>query len=130
MFGFKSRVLFLCAAAALLGACGSSSVSTSGLSPDAAAGKKLAVRECGSCHSVNGADGVGPTWKGLSGSNVKLANGQTVTADEAYLTTAIQDPDAQVVAGYHSGVMSSAFPKGKVSDAQTRELIAYIDTLK
>ena len=36
--------------------------------------------------------GTGPTWKGLYGSEVKLVDGTTVTADETYLKESITDP--------------------------------------
>ena len=50
--------------------------------PDA--GKALVAQNgCGGCHSLDGSKLVGPTWHGLFGSQVKLSNGQTVTADEA-----------------------------------------------
>ena len=38
--------------------------------------------------------------QGLFGSMVKLANGQTVKADEQYLLESILDPDKQIVKGY------------------------------
>ena len=67
---------------------------------------------------VVGFPGVGPTWKGLAGSRVKLVDGTTVTADNAYLRTAIEDPDRQIVAGDQSGVMRAAIP-GDRSPAPT-----------
>lgn len=49
-------------------------------------GRLANQRGCLSCHSTDGSSGVGPTWKGLAGSAVRLANGSTVTADGEYLT--------------------------------------------
>lgn len=94
-------------------------------------GKKLyAARGCRSCHSLDGSPGVGPTWKGLAGSRVKLAGGEgTVAADDAYLLTAITDPDKQIVAGYQPGVMSGTIPRGSVSRADAKALVAYIASL-
>lgn len=63
---------------------------------------------CAACHSLNGSAGVGTSFKGLSGSRVVLADGQTVTADDAYLEQSIASPDAKIVNGYRSGVMSAA----------------------
>ena len=66
-----------------------------------AAGKALARdRGCTSCHSSSGAKGTGPTWKGLYGSEVKLSDGTTVTADETYIKESITDPSAKIVDGY------------------------------
>ena len=89
-----------------------------------------ASKGCKSCHTIDGSAGAGPTWKGLAGSQVKLADGSTVTADDAYLTAAIEDPDAQIVDGYKPGVMSASIPKGSVSKADATALVGYIDSLK
>ena len=60
---------------------------------DAAAGKQLAEQlGCQLCHSTNGSAGVGPTWQNLAGAQVKLADGTTVTADDAFLVRSILDP--------------------------------------
>lgn len=63
---------------------------------------------CAGCHSLDGSAGVGPTMQGLAGSTVTLDDGQTVTADDAYLERAIVDPDAQVSEGFKPGIMSGA----------------------
>ena len=51
------------------------------------------------CHSADGRSSVGPTWKGLYGSEVELEDGTTVTADDEYLVRAIKDPEAERVEG-------------------------------
>ena len=74
-----------------------------------ARGKRLfAADACGGCHSLTGAAGAGPTVKGLAGSQVELSDGRSVTADGAYVTKAITDPDAELVKGYQKGVMSAS----------------------
>ena len=96
-----------------------------------ARGKALyASGGCKSCHSLDGSGGVGPTWKGLAGSRVKFAGGESVTADDAYLRAAIEDPDKQIVAGYQPGVMTATVPRGSISPADSKALVAYIDSLK
>ena len=99
------------------------------LAPDAAAGKKFAEGNCMGCHTVTGANAAGPTWKGLSGSHVQLADGRTVAADDAYVVKSIVDPGADVVSGYSKTTMAQAFPPGSVSQEQARRLVAYIATL-
>ena len=75
----------------------------------AGSGKRLfAADGCSSCHSIDGSKSVGPTLKGLAGGRVELSDGSAVTADDAYLTRAITDPDAQISKGYQKGVMSAA----------------------
>lgn len=72
-------------------------------------GKQLFTADgCMSCHSIDGAAGVGPTVKGLAGNRVQLVDGSTVTADDAYLANAITDPDAEIVKGYQKGIMAGA----------------------
>src|SRR5712691_7177453 len=59
-------------------------------------GQQLASQfGCVACHTTNGQPGVGPTWKGLAGRQETLDNGQTVTADDAYLRESILQPDAK-----------------------------------
>ncbi len=92
----------------------------------AAEGKQLFNSNgCAACHSVDGSDGVGPTMKGLAGSQVSLEGGGTVTADDAYLRQSILDPSAQRVAGY-----SAAMPARDLSPEEVDSLVAYIDALR
>lgn len=82
---------------------------------------------CIACHALDGTKLVGPGWGGLHGSEVKLADGSTVTADEAYLTTSIMDPDAHLVEGFLKGSMP-AF--GSIlKDDQVSSIVAYITSL-
>lgn len=93
-------------------------------------GAKLAqVNGCIGCHSSDGKDGVGPTWKSLFGSQVSLASGETLTADEAYIHESIVDPAAKVSAGFQPGLMPTNY--GKIlTEQQIGDLIAYIQSLK
>ena len=43
---------------------------------------------------------IGPTWRDLFRRTVKLENGMTIVADEAYFAGARREPNAEVVAGY------------------------------
>jgi mono/diheme cytochrome c family protein len=87
---------------------------------------------CSACHSLTGTPGAGPSFKGLAGSTVSLANGQTVTADDAYLEQSIASPDAQTVKGYRAGIMPAAIASyglaGKPNDI--RALVAFIKAQK
>jgi cytochrome c oxidase subunit 2 len=109
---------------------GEAGTPTPGAGP-AARGKVLySSKGCDSCHSLDGSGGVGPTWKGLASSRVTLTGGKTVTADAAYLRAAIEDPDKQIVAGYKAGVMTATVPRGSISPADAKALVAYIESLK
>jgi len=87
---------------------------------------------CSACHSLAGTPGVGPSFKGIAGSTVTLTTGQTVAADDAYLERSIADPDAQIVKGYHAGVMPAAIASydlaAKPNDI--RALVAFIKSQK
>lgn len=87
---------------------------------------------CSGCHSLTGAAGAGPSFKGLAGSAVTLSTGQTVTADDAYLERSILDPDAQIVEGYHPGLMGPAIASHDLarSPADLRALVAFIKSQK
>ena len=67
-----------------------------------------------------------PNLHGLYGSQVALADGRTVTADESFLREAIVLPDQHVPAGYQPVMPSYA----KAVDEQGLvELVAYLKTL-
>ncbi|HEX6270313.1 MAG TPA: cytochrome c oxidase subunit II [Anaerolineales bacterium] len=86
----------------------------------------VAAFGCAACHSVNGAQGIGPTWLGLFGHEVPLADGTTVIADEAYLAESIHDPQAKIVEGFETQLM----PSYDFSDEQIADIVAYIKTLR
>lgn len=83
---------------------------------------------CLACHSLDGTKIIGPTWQGLFGSQVELTDGSTVTADEEYIRNSILDPNAQVVAGYPSGVMPQNFDE-ILGEDQINQIIAFIMSL-
>ena len=86
----------------------------------------VAASGCVACHSVNGAKGIGPTWLGLFGSQVELADGSVVAADEAYIHESIKAPQAKIVADYENQLM----PTYGFNDDQINDIVAYIKTLK
>ena len=86
----------------------------------------VAANGCAACHSINGAQGIGPTWLGLFGHEVLLADGSTVAADEAYLAESIRDPQAKIVAGFETQLM----PSYGFTDEQIADIVAYIKTLR
>lgn len=92
-------------------------------------GKLLATKNaCVGCHSADGTAMTGPTWFNLYGSQVSLADGSTVTADEAFLTESIRDPNASIVATFASPSVMPPYPQ--LTDEEIANIIAYIKTLK
>jgi cytochrome c oxidase subunit 2 len=95
------------------------------LSAGAAAGQMLfQTKGCAACHSINGAPGVGPTFKGLFGRGEALADGTTVTVDDAYVRESIVEPQKKIVKGFNP-----VMPKLPLSDAEIDQLIQYLKTL-
>lgn len=93
----------------------------------AAQGKTLASSNgCVGCHTITGVNSTGPTWKGLAGSQVALADGSTVTADDAFITESIKNPTAKVVKGF-APIMPSF---SSLTDDQVKALVEYIKSLK
>lgn len=88
-------------------------------------GQQLAkVNGCQDCHSTTGERMTGPTWKDLAGSEVDLASGRTVTADEVYLASSITDPDADVVEGF-----PAIMPSYDLTDEEVDDLVVYLRQL-
>ncbi|HUG14604.1 MAG TPA: cytochrome c, partial [Thermomicrobiales bacterium] len=94
----------------------------------AATGQQLfSTMGCQGCHSVDGSASAGPTWQGLWMSDVPLADGSTVIADEQYITTAVLDPGAQIRDGFQN-IMPSF--EGRIDEAQIAAIIEFIKTLE
>lgn len=81
---------------------------------------------CVTCHKKD-ASGRGPWLGGVFGSEVELADGRKVTADENYLRESIMSPQAKVVKGFQP-IMPTF--QGLVSEENLLQLIAYVKTLQ
>ena len=111
---------------ACAGGSGASAGSAPPLGATALAGRDLADRQgCAGCHSANGESSVGPTWKGIWHTDVRLTDGSSAFVDPAYIARSIAHPDAQVVHGFQP-----IMPPFDLSRAQVAELVAYIQALR
>ncbi len=98
--------------------------------PTVQRGRRLAEqRGCLNCHSTEGAEGVGPSWKDLAGTEVALADGRTLMRDRGYLAHAILDPDAEIAAGYPKGLMAVAMPGRQLTGTEIEALVFYMFSL-
>ena len=89
----------------------------------AEAGAKLYDQlTCITCHGT----GRGPSLAGIYNKPVKLNDGSTVVADDAYLRESVLYPSAKIVEGYRP-IMPTF--KGQVTEEQLLQLIAYIKSL-
>jgi cytochrome c oxidase subunit 2 len=94
----------------------------------AAMGQRVAVEAgCFRCHTVDGTPHIAPTWAGLYGASIPLADGTQVIADEAYLTSSMMDPLAQLHAGFPP-VMPSY--QGLLDAPQIGAIVEYIRSLR
>jgi len=83
---------------------------------------------CFGCHSIDGKDGVGPTWKGLYASEKTLVSGEKIIVDEEYLYEAIINPNSQIVLGFPANVMSQNYSE-IFTDEELNNMIAFIKSL-
>ena len=91
-------------------------------------GKKIAMAQgCLKCHSVTGEPHIGPTWLDLYDRRETLETGETVVADEAYLTDSMIDPRAKIVKGYKP-VMPTF--KGRLAAPEAAALVEFIKSLR
>jgi cytochrome c oxidase subunit 2 len=98
----------LCALPLSLAACGGSDGGSGSASQGGPGDDLYRQYACASCHSLDGSEGTGPTFKGLAGSTVTLSDGKQVKATPAYLERAIVDPEAEEVEGYEASLMTAS----------------------
>ena len=70
----------------------------------------IKANACLTCHSLDGAKIIGPSFKGIYGTKrIVVTNGaeREVVADEEYIKRSILDPNADVVKGFNKGLMQS-----------------------
>ncbi|MEP6754520.1 MAG: cytochrome c oxidase subunit II [Chthonomonadales bacterium] len=80
---------------------------------------------CGNCHDADGLSR-GPSLAGLFGTTVKLKNGATAVADEAYIRKSILEPNDQIADKYQQRMPSY---KGQITEEQILDLMAYIRSI-
>jgi mono/diheme cytochrome c family protein len=88
---------------------------------------------CIACHSIEASSisRLGPTWKGLYGSERTYAKGVLkATADEAYLREAILEPAAKIVTGYERGESGMPSYAGVLTDPQIESILLFIRSLR
>ena len=84
---------------------------------------------CLGCHSLDGSPKIGPTFKGLFGSKVKVTRGgepAVVLADEGFLRESILIPSATVVEGFPP-IMPAATD---LPEAELKALVEYLKEVK
>ena len=85
---------------------------------------------CIACHSLDGNKLVGPSFKGLYGSQKAVVGSSgrtTITADDAYIIRSINEPDAEIVEGYNKGLMQSY--SSILTEEDLKIIIDYLRTI-
>jgi len=91
-------------------------------------GERFAVQYgCVKCHSIDGSPHIGPTWLDLFLRREELEGGQTIIADEAYLTESMMDPRAKIVRGFNP--VMPVF-KGRLAGPEAAAIVEYIKSLR
>ena len=91
----------------------------------------LRTNGCIACHSLDGTERIGPSYKGIYGKEVTvISDGEErkVTVDEEYIKKSIYKPNAEVVKGYNEGQMQTY--EGMISEEEVDKIVAYLKTLK
>jgi cytochrome c oxidase subunit II len=80
---------------------------------------------CEGCHTLDGSVRLGPSWKGVYGTDVKLADGSTVKMDDAYIRSSILSPQGQSRPGF-----PPSMPVIPLSDKEIEGVVEFIKAQK
>jgi cytochrome c oxidase subunit 2 len=86
---------------------------------------------CMACHSTDGSQMTGPSFKGAFGHEVTVKTGgkeRTLVVDEAYIKHSILEPNADIVKGFNANLMQTY--KGQLSDKEIEDITEFIKSLK
>jgi cytochrome c oxidase subunit II len=100
---------------------------TQNMEPDKLGAMLYEKKGCNACHSLDGSQRVGPSFKAVFGTKVALSNGSTVDLDENYIRTSILNPQSQSRPGFPPSMPSF---EGQLTDKEIAGLIAFIKSLK
>jgi cytochrome c oxidase subunit 2 len=99
--------------------------STSGASLAQAGERLFASLSCAACHNAR-PDARGPSLANVYDARLRLSNGETIIADDAYLRQAILNPSQHITQGF-APIMPTY--QGKISEEGIIALIEYIKNL-
>ncbi|MAW60147.1 MAG: cytochrome c oxidase subunit II [Planctomycetes bacterium] len=98
-----------------------------GKSPAEAGALVWERKGCKTCHTNDGSNLVGPSFKGIWGATREFEDGSTGTVDENYILESIQMPAAKIVKGYQNVMVANGGQE--LSDEERDFLVAYITSL-
>ncbi|MEI6713020.1 MAG: DUF6797 domain-containing protein [Verrucomicrobiota bacterium] len=87
---------------------------------------------CAACHSTDGTmtGKIGPSWKGLFGSQRQFADGSKGIADEAYIRESMVEPTAKVVLGFEKSESGMPNYSGVLTEDQIKSVTLFIKSLR
>lgn len=83
---------------------------------------------CVTCHTIDGAARVGPTFLHDAGSRITLESGESIVVDEGYLLESIETPRAKSRPGYPP-VMPAEYGS-LLTEREKAGLVAFITSLR
>ncbi len=96
-----------------------------------AKGKKLlSAKGCVACHSQDGSESVGPSFKGIFGAKITVITDgkeREIAADEEYLRKSVTNPSADLTKGFQNLMPPQ---QEQITEAEMDAIIAYIKQLK
>ena len=104
---------------------GAADISAEGLPSTEAGRKVMEAKGCLACHSLDGSPGVGPSFKGVWGQKVELADGTTRVVDAAFVTEKILHPEQNTVKGF-----SPVMPKLPLTKEEIDEIENFLEDMK
>ncbi|APS00822.1 cytochrome c oxidase subunit II [Pajaroellobacter abortibovis] len=85
------------------------------------------TKNCKQCHSLDGSEAAGPTWKNIWNRHEVLNNGEQVVVEENYVRESILKPQAKIVKGF--GPVMPTY-QGILQDQEIDAIIEFMKTLK
>jgi cytochrome c oxidase subunit II len=99
-------------------------ISAEGLPSPELGRKLLEDNACLACHSVDGSPGVGPTFKGLWGQTIELADGTARKVDAEFLREKILDPSRYPVKGFEH-----VMPQSSLTEDEIEQIEDYLERM-
>ena len=96
-------------------------------SPKALGEKLYKSKGCIACHSVDGSDGIAPSFKNIYGLRHLLVNGDLVKVDDNRIREKLLNPQINITKGF-APIMPTF--KGQLSETEIIGIIEYIKSLK
>ena len=91
-------------------------------------GQTIYEQNCKSCHTLDGNDLIGPSFKGLWGKEREMESGKKFVVDKAYVRESVMEPAKEISKGYPNQM--TPFVWGNQTDAYMDGIYAYLESLK